>query len=64
MADEAVLPAHSSARNRGVAGVASQLTQPWIPPPQFNQAGGEVVAGFNLSTTPGPAPWLKMNTSL
>jgi hypothetical protein len=31
------------------ANVRAQLTQPWIPRPQFNQAGGEVVAGFNLT---------------
>lgn len=31
-----------------VGSVRSQLTQPWIPRPQFNQAGGEVVAGFGL----------------
>jgi hypothetical protein len=32
-----------------VASVRSQLTQPWIPRPQLNQHGGEVVAGFRLS---------------
>jgi hypothetical protein len=31
------------------ANVRAQLTQPWIPRPQFNQTGGEVVAGFNLT---------------
>jgi hypothetical protein len=29
--------------------VRAQLAQPWMPRPQFSQAGGEVVAGFNLT---------------
>jgi hypothetical protein len=35
--------------NTRVPNVRGQLTQPWIPRPQFNQAGGEVVAGFELT---------------
>jgi hypothetical protein len=35
--------------NTRVPNVRSQLTQPYLPRPQFNQAGGEVVAGFNLT---------------
>ncbi|MCI0747635.1 MAG: lamin tail domain-containing protein [Verrucomicrobia subdivision 3 bacterium] len=31
-----------------VPNVRSQLTQPYLPRPQFNHPGGEVVAGFNL----------------
>ena len=32
-----------------VPNVRGQLTQPWLPRPVFNQMGGEVVAGFNLT---------------
>jgi hypothetical protein len=32
-----------------VPNVRSQLTQSYLPRPQFNQPGGEVVAGFNLT---------------